>query len=109
MLTRVPQKLLPQFANIQTTKYALNHVTALDGSPVLCVVILTGKKMELPKVSGVDWSAIDLNEQYDIKDGDEIKFWHENRGDGKLFPNGPVCSFKGRKHHLLWLCQKVGA
>ena len=53
-------------------------VTALNGHPVLCVVIIAGKKGEIPSSSGIDWKAVDLNEDYDIKHGEEVKFFREN-------------------------------
>ena len=71
-------------------------VTALNGHPVLCVVIIAGKKGEIPSASGIDWKAVDINEDYAIKEGEEVKFFRDNRGEGGMFPEGPVCQFKGK-------------
>ena len=72
-------------------------LTSLDGRPVLCVVILSGKKIDIPSMAGIDWDAINTSINYDIEDGEEINFLRNNRGDGEIFPEGPVCDFKGKK------------
>lgn len=72
-------------------------VTALSGEPVLCVVIISGKKADIPVATGVDWKAFTSNLHADFDDGDEIKFLKNHRGSGNIFPEGPVCQFRGKK------------
>ena len=46
---------------------------------------------------------------YNIEDGEEIKFLKENRGDGQVFPEGPVvCMFKGKKMPMFVACSEGG-
>ena len=82
----------------RSNHFTVLGVTALDGRPVLCVVIMTGKQFELPVATGIDWEAINTTLDYDIEEGKEIRFLRENRGDGNIFPEGPpVCDFNGTK------------
>ena len=76
--------------------FTVMGVTALNGYPVLCVVVISGKKGEIPAAAGIDWNAVNPNDTYDIKEGDEVKFFRDNRGKGSIFPQGPVCHFKGK-------------
>ena len=83
-------------------------LTALDGRPVLCVVIFSGKTLETPTVTGIDWDAINASMEYNIEEGQEVQFLHSNRGEGSIFPEGPVCNFKGKKILPLSLHLRVG-
>ena len=42
-------------------------VTALNGDPVLCVVIIAGKNGKIPVVSGIDWDVVQNELNCDIK------------------------------------------
>lgn len=82
-----------------STRY--NHftvlgVTSLSGEPVLCVVIIAGKKGELPIATGLDWSVLDEEFDDNIEDGKQFEYFQNNRGEGNLFPEGPVCNYKGK-------------
>lgn len=53
--------------------------------------------MDIPSAAGIDWDAINSSINYDIEDDQEVNFLRNNRGDGAIFPEGPVCDFKGKK------------
>ena len=71
-------------------------VTSLDGRPVMCVVIVKGKKRELLVESGIDWSRLDDIDDTHMDSQLDMAFFEENYGDDKLFPGGPTCTFKGK-------------
>ena len=75
---------------------------------MLCVVIFSGKTLETPTVTGIDWDAINASMEYNIEEGQEVQFLHSNRGEGSIFPEGPVCNFKGKKILPLSLHLRVG-
>ena len=64
--------------------------------------------MEIPVSTGIDWDNINMSLNYDIQDGEEIKFLKENRGDGQVFPEGPVCHFKGKSVPTFVACSEGG-
>ena len=87
-----------------STKY--NHftvirVTLLDGNPLMCVVIVTGKTHDVLVEMGIDMDVlsdldIQLGDSVDGRVSDEVlQLLKENCGDGKLFPGLPSCVFKG--------------
>jgi len=61
--------------------------TALSGDPVLCVIVIAGKRESFGVETGIDPSAVI---EGDIVDDD---FFDKNYGHGKLFPSGPSCHF----------------
>ena len=71
-------------------------LTRLDGEALMCVVIITGKKRNMLVESGIDWTKLsEINDEYNIKDGEEVEFFEANYGEGKLFPGAPSCFYKG--------------
>ena len=65
--------------------------TALNGQPVMCLVIIAGVQEKWEVETGID---IDADQVGDCIDPD---FFINNRGEGKMFPLGPDCTFKGKK------------
>ena len=85
-----------------TNHFTVLGVTALSGDPVLCVVIISGKKGDIPVSTGVDWNAVEEELNVDIEEGDEIKFLNSNIGPGKMFPGGgQFAILKARRFHHL--------
>ena len=87
-----------------STKY--NHftfigITLMNGQPLMCVVIVTGKSMDPLVEMGVDLSLlphldISLGDVTDEGVSDEIMELLKNHcGEGKLFPGLPSCEYKG--------------
>ena len=64
--------------------------TALDGSPVLCVIIIAGVKQMYEVETGLDMDAAIAGNENDSD------FFEKNRGKGKLYPMGPECIFRGK-------------
>ena len=64
--------------------------TALDGSPVLCVIIIAGVKQLYEVETGLDMDATIVG------DSNDSDFFEKNRGKGKLYPMGPECIFRGK-------------
>ena len=76
-------------------------VTLMDRSPLICVVIVSGKSHDLLVELGIDVSKLsDLNINLDqhSKDGvtdETLLLLKEHCGENKLFPGLPSCMFKG--------------
>ena len=64
--------------------------TALDGNPVLCLIIIAGVQEKFEVECGID---IDATPEGDPSDDD---YFQKNRGKGNLFPMGPECLFNGK-------------
>jgi len=69
--------------------WTLLGLTAFDGQPVMCIVIFAGNKRQPLYETGMD--------QFVEIDGlaSEDDFFDKNSGPGKLYPGGPMCTFKG--------------
>jgi hypothetical protein len=74
-------------------RFTLLPITSASGEPVICVVIFQGKSKEIPAnwVSGIDSRV----EPVRGEDG-EIRTDGINYGEGKYFPNGPTCTYRGK-------------
>ena len=73
------------------------RVTRLDGFPLMCVVIIQGKKRELAVESGIDWHLLDEIDDDYLDKTDHYEFFTDNYGEGKLLPGAPTCYYKGTK------------
>ena len=72
-------------------RFTMIGLTALDGSPVLCVLIIQGVQKDLAIETGID---ISVNPEGNPEEGDTYFF--KNTGVGKYFPGPPVCEFRGK-------------
>ena len=70
-------------------------LTTLEGEPLLCVVIMSGKKRDLTVETGLDWKHLS-NPEGNIDNEEDFVFFKNNYGDANLFPTGPTCTFKGK-------------
>ena len=70
-------------------------LTRFDGHPLMCVILLTGKKRNLMVETGIDTST-DIPIVGDIETDGQYEFFRNNFGEGKLFPGGPKCVYKGK-------------
>ena len=86
-----------QSSATKNNHFTVLGVTSLDGKPVMCVVIIKGKKREILVESGLDWDMLDDVDDSYLDSQSDIAFFEENFGDSKLFPGGPTCTFKGKK------------
>ena len=79
-----------------------NHFTCLgltsfDGEPVMCIVIIAGKTYDLAVEIGIDWKQLNKIMREKGKNESDIQFFEQNYGDGKAFPGGPRCQYKGKE------------
>ena len=70
-------------------KFTMIGLTCLDGRPIMCVLILQGKKKCLSVETGID---ITVEPEGDTK---EKNFFFNNCGTGKYFPGPPKCEVNG--------------
>jgi hypothetical protein len=71
-------------------------LTALNGQPVMCVVIIDSAKENSLVRTGVDTGCKNINVETHQSD-DEFSFFERNLGKDKLYPGGPTCTFKSKK------------
>ena len=69
-------------------RFTMIGLTALDGSPILCVLIIQGVQKDLAIETGID---ISVNPEGNPEEGDTYFF--KNTGAGKYFPGPPVSKF----------------
>ena len=86
-----------QSSATRSIHFACLGVTCLDGNPLMCVVIIAGKKRDIMTESGINWANVEDVEMSDIENTDEYAFFENNYGDNKVFPGGPSCFFKGKE------------
>ena len=75
-------------------------VTQLDGNPLMCVVIVSGKNHDILVELGVDLAELskhNIGNKTKASLDDNIDLLREHCRDGKLFPGLPSCDYKGIK------------
>ena len=72
-------------------RFTLIGLTALDGQPVMCVLILKGNRRNLSVETGIDITVIPDGQE------DNNSFFFVNTGPGKYFPGPPTCTFRGKE------------
>ena len=70
--------------------FTVMGLTALNGQPVMCILILKGLRVDTGVEIGLDEFARVIGERGD-KD-----FVLKNSGAGNMFPGGPTCRFRGK-------------
>ena len=71
--------------------FTLLGFTALNGEPVLCLVILAGVRETLNVESGIDPFVTET-----FGEATDTDYFDKNFGPGKLFPGGPTCRFQNK-------------
>ena len=84
---QVPMKKISS----NSKKFTLIGLTALTGEPVMCFLIIEGKRPNPSIEAGID---IRVTPTGSFSDSDFIL---KNCGNGKYFPGGPECTFRERK------------
>jgi hypothetical protein len=88
-----------QRASMKDAHFTFLGFTAASREPVMCIIIFTGKAMRNDGKTGFDplvkW----------IGDPDNIK---ANICDGKQYPMGPTCFFKGKEIPYFCCCSDSG-
>ena len=91
-LLTAPDSIAYDRVSVSDKRFTLIGLTALDGSPVMCILILQGKRKDLSVETGID---IRVKPEGDPNNGDTYFFM--NSGPGKYFPGPPTCQFRGRE------------
>ena len=78
-------------ASTNDTHFTVLGFTAATGQPIMCAVIVEGKTLKPEVVTGLDVFATKVGDESDPD------FIANNTGDGKLYPYGPSCFFKGKE------------
>ena len=84
--------MVPQTkANTKDKHWTMLGLTALNGQPVMCIIIFAGKREQAIVETGMDIFAEQVGE---VSDKD---YFANNSGTGKRYPGGPTCDFRGKK------------
>ena len=86
-----PKGTIPQQKiSTRDKHFTLMGLTLLSGDPVMCILIIAGKKPSALVELGINNDATMVG-----KEGDE-DFFENNCGKDKLFPGGPTCEVRGK-------------
>ena len=85
-----------QSSSTKCSHFTCLGVTSFDGKPVMCVVIMTGKRRDVSVETGIDWDLLDSVDDTEIDNTEDYAFFEKHFGSSKLFPSGPSCHFKGK-------------
>ena len=69
-------------------RFTVMGLTAANGKPVMCIVIIAGKEIGVAEALGYDFQS---ETPYDTN-----KSLEENSGPGKALPGLPTCTFRGK-------------
>jgi hypothetical protein len=95
-----------QICSSRDKHFTVLGLTAATGDPVLCVVIFASEKKE--GVVG-NWSeGIDIMVNPVLDEKGEVILSEVNFGEGKYFPSGPTCCFRGKTIPYLPLSSPSG-
>jgi hypothetical protein len=74
--------------------------TAADGSPVMCTIIFAAKLLREEWVTGFKPFSEWIGDENNLE---------ENCGEGKQYPFGPSCTFKGKEIPCFYCCSENGS
>ena len=88
----VPRGTVPkESAATNTNHFTMLGFTAATGEPVMCALIMKGKTIKADSITGIDIFADVVGKESDKE------FVKNNTGQGKRFPMGPTCTFRGKE------------
>ena len=76
-----------QCAATKDANFTMLGFTSANGKPIMCALIFAAKAMKNEWTLGFDPFAEWIGEEEDIQG---------NMGEGKVYPMGPECTFKGK-------------
>jgi len=88
-------------SSTNSSRWTLIGLTAATGDPVMCIIIFTGKEIDINTRLGFDHRA-------DVP-FDKTKTHREQKGPGKAFPGAPTCTFRGKEVPALVTCTPTGS
>ena len=63
----------------------------------MCIIIFAGVQRNVLMEAGVDSTLLNDDNPIHLGNPEEnLEFFRENYGDGKLFPGGPTCEYNGK-------------
>ena len=69
----------------------------MDGNAAMCIIIFSGVELNLFMETGVDTSLFSDGKYLDLDNiQDNLEFFCQNYGDGKIFPGGPTCEYNAK-------------
>lgn len=72
-------------------RYTTIGLTALNGDPVMCVVIFAGKERNLHMETGIDTDLASSQDNADINaDLNDLEYFKKHYGEGNMFPGGQI-------------------
>ena len=92
LLLGAPESIEYDRVSVTEKRFTMIGLTALDGSPVMCILIIAQKVKDLSIETGINITVDPIG---DPKDGDHYFF--NNSGPGKYFPGPPTCTFRGKE------------
>ena len=92
LLLGAPGSVAYDRVSVTEKRFTMIGLTALDGSPVMCILIIAAKTKDLSVETGID---ITITPDGDAEDSDN--FFFNNSGPGKYFPGPPTCKFRGKE------------
>ncbi len=92
LLLGAPESVAYDREPVTKKRFTLIGLTALDSTPVMCILIIAQKVKDLSIETGID---ITVNPDGDPNNGDH--FFFNNSGPGKYFPGPPTCTFRGKE------------
>lgn len=72
-------------------RYTTIGLTALNGEPVMCIVIFAGSEWNLHMETGIDTALASSEHNADLDaDEDDVEYFKKHYGEGNLFPGGQI-------------------
>ena len=81
--------MIPQEKNTRDKHWTLLGLTALNGDPIMCVIIFAGIGSQ-----AVVEIEMDVFVEQEGEDSDD-DYFKKNSGKNKRYPRGPTCTFQG--------------
>jgi hypothetical protein len=89
-----------QRSSTQDAHFTVLGFTAATGEAVLCAIIFAAKELEEQWVLGLDPQALWIGDKDNLEG---------NTGEGKRYPQGPVCNINGKEVPTFCCCSESGS
>ena len=81
----------------KNTHFTTMGITSLHSQPLMCIILIAGKKRDVLVESGVVWQKLTTINEKDVDELDDYDFFKKYYGGDEVLPGGPVCMFKGKE------------
>ena len=103
LLLGAPKSVAYNRVSVTEKRFTMIGIAALDGSPVMCVLIISTTTRDLSIGTRIDFTVTPSG---DANDSDN--FFFNNSGPGKYIPGPPTCKFCGKEVPALVMFNKSG-